>query len=293
VLRAYFDTTVYSELHRHTEPGDIARLRGALQISRICAYVSPTNISELFGQADTNRPAAIGRMRLARDLVGFHHGLLKEPTDLLSEAVTAYANDREPPSPLVTEHQRSLVAAGLTEFINRGRGLDGVVSGILADAAESKDRLLSRMREAQAHALEQLVAKGIEKDDGITFEESWRLPAVLSIAEGLAELFGCVDACRERGLQGLLRVRVLRLGLGVMLSQVYSQLVPSSGNRRSPDRGDGFDAWHAVHAGAYADAILTFDGRLADHLERIPDTDGFSVVRTVPALLALVAARSR
>jgi hypothetical protein len=81
-----------------------------------------------------------------------------------------------------------------------------------------------------------------------------------------------------------------RLCVGVVLSQIYAQVFGTRGQPdvRRPDRGDGYDVWHAILAST-ADVFVTLDGRLADHVERIPDVENLRVLRSVKALLAAIA----
>jgi len=50
---------------------------------------------------------------------------------------------------------------------------------------------------------------------------------------------------------------------------------------------DGYDCWHAILAST-ADVFVTFDRRLADHVERIPDVP-VRVARSIKDLLAAIA----
>jgi hypothetical protein len=65
-----------------------------------------------------------------------------------------------------------------------------------------------------------------------------------------AEPHGCADACRNRGVDGLLNVPAVRLCVGVVLSQIYAQVFGTRGQPdvRRPNRGDGYDVWHAILA---------------------------------------------
>jgi hypothetical protein len=145
------------------------------------------------------------------------------------------------------------------------------------------------MKKDQEGALISLRSKGIdESTPAPPFDVFMQMPSIERLAESFAEYFGCADGCRRRGVHGLLNVRAVRLGLGVTLSQIYAQLVAQSGNRRLPDRNDVYDVWHSILA-ATADVFLTFDKRLADHVERIPSVGGFTVVRSVRELLQLRA----
>lgn len=287
MLRAYFDTSVYSELDSRTDPADVAALRQALRAGSILVHVSATNILELFGEAETNRPAAILKLQQARHLVGFHHGLLKEPTDVFSEAFKAYADGSDSPAVLLAEPERRRVVGGLCDFIAGSPALDRMVSELLIDSGTTKDHWLFEMMKDQEGAIASLRSKGIdERTPAPPFDVFWNMSAIERLANSFADYFGCAEGCRRRGLQELLHVRVIRLGLGVTLSQINTHLVGQAGNRRQPHRGDSYDVWHAILAGT-SDVFLTFDRRLAEHIQRIPDLNGFTVVRTVRELLQL------
>src|SRR2546426_10492082 len=86
MLRAYFDTNVYDAIEKGTLHGeDVEAIRVALKRREIVAPLSLSDIEELLGQWDTDRPATIRRLRVAGDLVGFD-GILKQPSDLLRDA---------------------------------------------------------------------------------------------------------------------------------------------------------------------------------------------------------------
>lgn len=78
----------------------------------------------------------------------------------------------------------------------------------------------------------------------------------------------------------------MRFWVGVALSLMYVQVVGLDQTQvRLPHRNDSFDLMHAVPAST-ADAFVTFDRRLADHVESIPGVPGFRVIRSVTELLA-------
>src|SRR6266481_3568880 len=105
MLSVYFDTTIYSHIERGwVDQKVVDALRDALLTARLTARFSVTNIEELLGQWKTERPAALRKLCLARDLVGFEK-LLKPPNVLLEEAIRAYASETSPPSPFLPEDQ--------------------------------------------------------------------------------------------------------------------------------------------------------------------------------------------
>ena len=92
MLRIYFDTNVYDHIDKDDVPmTDLDALRSALANRQLVANLSIADVEELLGQWETNRPAAIRKLQLARDLVGFDQ-ILKQPSDLLADAFKAYAS---------------------------------------------------------------------------------------------------------------------------------------------------------------------------------------------------------
>ncbi len=112
----------------------------------------------------------------------------------------------------------------------------------------------------------------------IPFEEFWNDAPLW--AEAFADHFGFGDVCRERGLEGLLEVRTVRLCVGAAKSIVYSQVAKG----RQPDLGDWHDVWHAIMA-SVADVFVTQDKRLAEVLARVPGND-CRVITSLDELLA-------
>src|SRR5690348_2308079 len=87
--RVYFDTNVYDRIDKGEVPStDVDALRHALSERTLAANLSIADVEELLGQWETNRPAAIRKLQLARDLVGFAE-MLKQPSELLADAFKA------------------------------------------------------------------------------------------------------------------------------------------------------------------------------------------------------------
>jgi hypothetical protein len=283
MTHAYFDTNVYDRIDKGEARADeVEALRAALARGALVAHLSLADVEELLGQWQTDRAAAVGKLRLARDLVGFD-GLLKAPATLLTEAIQAYAAGTPAPSITLPPDQLQVLVPALNDVADAGTKFDSVVSGIGADVRRNKEKFLAGMAEAGAQAAAELTPETLEqaRQWGPTFDLFWEKAAPL-YAEDFADRLGLASACRERGLDGLLDVRAVRLSVGVALSLVFSQVVEG----RDPHRGDGYDMWHAV-LGSTADVFLTLDERLAGHLERIPRVTGFRVVRSLRELLDL------
>jgi hypothetical protein len=282
-LCVYFDTNVYDHIDKgYVAAEDVAALQAALRQGEITAHLSFADVEELLGQWDTDRPAAVRKLRVARELVGFD-GLLKSPSDLLTEAIQAYAVGAPAPSPTLPRHGRRYLAAWLGKVAEGSTAFNSQVSGIVADVRESKKGFLSGMAEAGDQASAELGGSDAWQEAkrwAPTFDEFWA-KAALEWVEAIAEhRFGLGQACRERGMNGLLQVRAVRLAVGVALSLVFSQVVEGC----APAHGDGYDMWHAV-LGSAADRFVTCDQRFAGHLARIPGVDGFRVFASMRDLL--------
>ncbi len=287
---AYFDTCVYSEMDKgpggQVSPEEVEGLRAAIARKDIVVRVSLADIDELVGELKTDRPAMVRKLRIIRALVGFH-GMLKQPTDLLRESIQAYAEGRPSPATQLLETDRRAVVKCLADVAAGSTRLDAALAGITADVNDLKNTFRAGMKEAQAETLAELgwESRDPEERRALTFETFWKAGAE-RFADDFATARGWGEACRKRGLGGLLGIRPVRLFVGVAMSQIYSQVVgdPEQAEFRLPHRGDGYDLWHAVLASTN-DVFVTLDRRLAAHVERVPGIDGFRVARSVGAAL--------
>jgi hypothetical protein len=288
VLRAYFDTSVYSGLvEGRVPPEDEAALRRALAAGEITAPVSLVNIEELLGEAEADCRAMIRKLALMRSLGGFR-GMLKQPRDILKDATEAYAAESGLPPIALPEPERRQVVFFLAHVVAGSARHDADLRRILDGVDGLKDRWLADMMEAQRLALGDPLTPAPRERWKVGFRDYFEASAP-DLAERFAVHIGCEEGCRRRGLDGLVGVPAMRLYTGVMASQMYAQLVgtPGQPDLRRPHRNDGYDIWHAILAST-ADIFVTFDGRLADHIERIPGLDTFRVVRSVRELLAML-----
>lgn len=275
----YIDANVYDRIEKgdrispeHRVPTEhCAAFRDARLSGRVSACLSLTVVEELLGDWDRpeRRPAAVRRLRHARDLVGFDN-ILKPPDILLAEAIRAYAEGLPAPSPyLPPGAERGRIIDMLTSVAD---GKDGHTEMVLEDVAAvraMKARSKKEMEDAARQADADIATLPPDKRtqpwaEFRTDANQWAL--ALADAEGLA------DACCARGLDGLLGVRAVGLTVGAMQSMVYALSV----ERMAPRFGDGYDRWHALLASA-AEVFVTHDGELARRLNRIPVV-GFTVV---------------
>ena len=290
MLRAYFDTNVYSGIVDGKVPAeDVAALESAFRRGALGAPVSPANLDELTGELDIDRGAMIRKLAVPRGFGSFQ-GMLKMPRDILKDAIEAYAAGIEPPPESLPENERRLVVTVMAGVIAGSRKHDAVLKQIVGGVGGLKSNWLEDMLEAQKRALTdpEWQLNVPEARPRLTFADFFAASGE-GLAEAFAKSLGCVEACRARGLDGLIKIPPVRLCVGVAKSQMFSQIIGTRGQPdvRRPNRADGYDVWHAILAST-ADVFVTLDGRLADHIERIPDVGTVRVIRSVKALLAAI-----
>ena len=280
-MDAYYDANIYNDIERgDISPEDVAALKAARARGAITPYLSFADIEEFVGGVwEANKELARSRLRIAQEHVGFE-GLLKPPSVLLTEAIQAYVSGASIPARTLGRHDRRFHAKVLREVAAGNTTYNPQMSQIAADVKKLKEDGLAGMKEARDKSRAELMAKYTQRElSGVSFSEFFADGAT-SWAEHFAEPIGLADACRERGLDGLLQVGAVRLCVGMAMSVVHSQVV----QQREPKFPDAYDLWHAVLA-SVGDIFLTRDKRFADHLDQIPDVNGFRVLRTVPELL--------
>jgi hypothetical protein len=279
--RVYFDTNVYDHIDKgHVAHSDIDALRFALAHENLIANISIADVEELLGEWETNRTAAVRKLQIAREVVGFDE-ILKQPRDLLTEAIGTYGSGEVAPSPIMPLDQRNIVVNSLHRIIGGDTRLDSIMSKSLQEAQLMKEGFRQGMTQSRTEVCaewERIVAK---EGRNATFEEYWAAGAT-EFAEDLVPP-DYVDACQARGFDGLLEVRTVRFAVGVLMSLIFSQIVGDGRQSRKPQIGDAYDLWHAVFAST-ADLFVTYDTRFAGLLRRVP-IDNFRIFSSIPELL--------
>lgn len=215
MLSVYFDTNVYDHIHKGYVPAeDVKAVRAALEKGDLVAHLSVADVEELLGQWESDREAAVRKLGMARDLAGFDR-MLKPPATLLEDAIRAFAAGAPVPAVTLPRQERRSIASALHRVAKGNRALSAEVSRIVADVRAIKEEFRRRMREALDRTVAELKldAYGDEERRALKFEAFWTRAAT-PWAEAFAERVGVTAACRERGIDGLLDVRAVRLGVG-------------------------------------------------------------------------------
>jgi len=286
MVRAYFDTTVPSWIVDGLVPPDeVTALKAAFARGDLIAPIGPVILDGLAGELAGNRAGMIQKLKLLRQF-GTFHGMLKQPADILKEAIQAYADGHEPPAVTLPEHERRNTVGVLAGVIAGSRLYDADLKVVVGGVSALKLGWLANRHEAHREVDADPAWQQVKPEanpQNIPFQDYFAGSAA-DFAIGAAEPLGLADACRQRGVEGLFKLPIMRIMTGVALAQIYAEMIGAQGQPRKPDRNDGYDLRHAISAST-ADVFVTFDKRLADHVEWTPDLQAPRVVRSIRELL--------
>jgi hypothetical protein len=105
------------------------------------------------------------------------------------------------------------------------------------------------------------------------------------MVERLAQRAGVLDACRERGIEGLLKVRSVGAAVGTALSLAYGETFEGWVNTSD----DSVDVLHVPAAAATAEIFVTNNQRMHLAIGRLA-FDGLRVMNLAEFLTACSAA---
>ncbi len=269
ISKVYFDTNVFDHIYKKigvTET-DLQVLWNAVTEGRLSIIFSVINIEEVLAALKSKPAVALHELWLILKRADWER--IVKPTDiLLTEAIRCYARGQDLTSPFTTD---PWIKVGLERLKDpTQRDLDEFAP-TLEEVAKQKAEFLAGMRAARSTWMESVLPQVRElQGERPDFNRYWEVSAE-SLAEQLAERIGEGEACRARGIRGLLEVRSVRLAVGANLSLIYSQTFGG----RGPDKGDSRDIQHAILAAA-ADAFVTNDSTFGGLVARIP-MQGFQV----------------
>jgi hypothetical protein len=259
--KLYFDTNVFDHIHKGIGITEAERviLRSAVHAGKISILLSYLNMEEALSALKSCPDTGIAEIRLILDLANWQRPI-KKAKILLSDDMRCYAQGKVLSEPFITLSPE--IESNLRELLNPNQ-------------QDVRARMLQVNREIQQQKEGFKSGMGVIRNKWLmnvkkfkgkrpSFEEFWERYAE-DLTECFAERAGVLDACKKRSINGLLRVRSVRLCVGVNLSLIYAQHFEG----RTPDMGDSRDIHHAILASA-ADTFVTQDRKFAGLLTRIP-----------------------
>jgi hypothetical protein len=274
---AYLDTNVFDHLYKKIgcTGADIANLRKAIYGRQLSVPLSIHTLEEIL-LVDKTRPHwLVAQVKLTLSIASFRR-LVKPCDQLLADDIRAYAARGEADRPYLGSDIQNVISAGISELVETdGEELDEEMMEALTETRQRKERFVLGMKRTQ----EQIRPAADQLEVRPTFEDYFQGIAP-GLAEGFAQRQGMLDACRQRGIDGLLKLKSVRMAVASALSFTFGQTFEGW----SPQRGDLADLHHAASAAAVADTFVTDDQRLLQTLSRVP-FEGFEVI-DLPGFLA-------
>lgn len=269
-MLVYFDTNVFRDLkgsvgRTHNSADLLPAVQNEIDEEKFSLVLGTTVLEETL-PALTNSPRALQEDLQMMFRLLDHRRMVKPAEILLREAVQSYGYDRRRPDMFTKAPPL------LTKFLRSGK-VTREFSLWAKEAAELHARFPRRMNPA----FEKTRSIGEERRIGRprSFSEFWDAHATAR-AEDLCEHYDVHKRCMERGLDGLLENRTVRLYVIYYLSFIYSKWF---GEQREPGQvrdSESGDFFHAVQASS-ADVFVTGDKRLRSWLTRVP-VEGWEVL---------------
>lgn len=265
IKNVYFDTSAWDHLYKKVgiPESDSAALVSAVKTRKISVLPSITNVEEVLGALNSYPNLAIAELKFILDLADSQR-LLKPPHLLLKNDIEAYARTGFPDQPFL---QNLEIESYLHMLQNPTQKDRDELLPVMKVTQENKKGFTTAMKE-----IRQKIQPEVKKLKGQCrgFDDCWERVAC-KIAEDFAERVGVLDVCKKRGIGGLLKLRSVRLAVGVNLSLMYAMIFEG----RTSHMGDSRDIHHAILASA-TDEFVTQDKKLQKLLSRVRIED-FSV----------------
>jgi hypothetical protein len=256
----YFDRNVFHHIRARSgiTDDDARTLKNAVAAGRIAILLSVTLIEETLPVLKASPETAEAEKQLVIDLTD-PKKVIKPHAELLRDDVVAYAKGEARPSPFTTEFP------GFLQFLTPRRAdLPGLL-GVVRDTQKQKLETQANFRRAKDSDSQYFKTR--HKGPRPSFREYLDRHS-LEMAKKLAGRFAVSHECRNRGFDGLLQIRSVKLYIGSGLSHAYAQIFEG----RAPKPGDSRDLHHAVLASA-ADSFVTQDTEFARILNRLQVED--------------------
>ena len=259
---AYFDTQTFDHIYKKVgcTSTDVANLRKAIYGRQLSIRLSIHTLEEILLGRKASPQAFTAQIKLTLSLAS-SRTLLKPSVQLVLDDIRGYAADGESERPFLAGHTQNTVAEGIAALIESdGEELEEDFLAVLEQVRRERQRFVAMLEYARQMA--QTCSRS--SHDYAAFEQ-YLDAAALPVLEAWTELAGVQAACRERGFDGLLRIKTLRVSLGAVFAGGLAQDAPSP--------VDLADVHHAVAAATVAQMYVSDTAANRDLFARIPVAD--------------------
>jgi hypothetical protein len=259
---AYLDTNLFDHLYKKIgcTAADIADLRKAVYGRDLSIPLGIHVLEELLLNQRASPQELVARVKLTLSIASIRR-MVKPCDQLIADDIRSYAAAGEADRPLVNVQIQNAITQGIAELIESdGEEFSEEIADALQETRRRKERFVNGMN----ITLQELASLTAPAPANVGFAEYFDRSASAA-AELLADRVGVLDACRDRGIAGLLEIRSVRALVGSALSFVYGQALADA-----PASADPIDFVHLPSAAATAELFVTNDNRLREVLARIP-----------------------
>lgn len=263
---AYFDTQAFDHIYKKIgcTGADIANLRKAIYGRQLSIRLSIHTLEEILLGRKVSPQAFAAQIKLTLSLASSRI-LVKSCSRLLLDDIRAYSATGGPERPFVSGDMQNAVADGISTLIESdGEEVEEEFLAVLDEAKQEKQQFFAIIEQTRQ------VAGGISKPaGGWTSFEQYLDAAGQPALQALVERAGTDDRCGGRGLNGLLKMKSVRMSVGAALPPGFDEL--------ASDTVSSGALHHAVSAAAVAQTYVTENAATREFLSRRP-VEGLAVI---------------
>jgi hypothetical protein len=244
---AYLDTQAFDHIYKKIgcTGADVANLRKAIYGRQLSIRLSVHTLEEILLGRKVSPQALAAQIKLTLSLAS-SRTLVKPCAQLLLDDIRAYAARGEADRPFIRGEMQNTVADGIAALIESdGEELEDEFLAVLEQTRLDKQHFFASLE--QAHHQAELISRPAS---GWASLEQYFDAAALPALVKLAERADVEDSCRQRGFDGLLKVKTVRMALGATLTSGYTQETNSSILQSNA-------LHHAVSAAAVAETFVS------------------------------------
>jgi len=258
----YFDTNVFGHLlkknHGITECDD-ASLRSAIKSGVLSVVVGLHVIDE----TAANPRDPVPELRLIWDVCDWDR-IVKPADILLRDDMRHFAYNAEPSHPFLDAAVRDGLRHSMRRLLEDPSQLSKLRDLVASARPQQKQFRLNIQQLRRETQAQFFAAKEREVID--SFNEYFEKESGL-VAGWLTEHVRLKNQCQARPLEEFLKVRSVRMAVGLTLSYIWAANI----EKLNPKPSDGRDFQHAIAAaGSGADLFVTHDEELAKLVARVP-----------------------
>jgi hypothetical protein len=256
---AYFDTQTFDHVYKKIgcTAADIANLRKAIYGRRLSIRMSVHALEEILLGRKVSPQAFAAQIKLTLSLAS-SRTLVKPCAQLVFDDIRAYADRGEADRPFLRGDMQNAVADGIAALIESdGEELEDEFLAVLEQARQDKQHFFAALQQARQEA----EAISRPATGWSSFEQYFEAAALPALAM-LAKQTGADEACRERGLDGLLELKSVRMSLCMALAPGFEQVTAGAANSST--------AHHAVSAAAVAETYVSDTAANPEFLALVP-----------------------